>query len=134
MNNIIVTVFTPTYNRVELLKRLYKSLIKQTNYCFEWVICDDCSTDDTLDYLRKLNNQAHMFPIRFFSLEKNGGKHRAINFGLSQAKGKLFFIVDSDDELVENAIENIILWEKTIQSSKLLLDWVFVKVILKIKS
>ena len=36
-----------------------------------------------------------------------GGKHRAINRGLREARGELFFIVDSDDYLTSDAIETI---------------------------
>lgn len=41
------TVFTPTFNRKELLEKLYKSLQKQTFKDFEWLIVDDGSTDGT---------------------------------------------------------------------------------------
>ena len=41
------TVFTPTYNRGGVLKRLYKSLKKQTFQDFEWIVIGDGSTDDT---------------------------------------------------------------------------------------
>ena len=43
----LVTVFTPTYNRERLLVRLYRSLLKQTDQRFEWVIVDDGSIDHT---------------------------------------------------------------------------------------
>lgn len=42
-----ITIFTPTYNRLYSLKRLYKSLTKQTNKNFIWLIVDDGSTDDS---------------------------------------------------------------------------------------
>lgn len=38
-----VTVFTPTYNRAYILENLYRSLQRQTNTCFEWLIVDDGS-------------------------------------------------------------------------------------------
>ena len=42
-----VCIFTPTYNRAELLRRLFDSLRSQTCADFEWLIVDDGSTDDT---------------------------------------------------------------------------------------
>lgn len=45
----MITVFTPTYNRADLLHRLYDTLILQTYKNFEWVIVDDGSKDNTKD-------------------------------------------------------------------------------------
>ena len=47
--NKFVTVFTPLYNRKDLLPRLYESLRAQTCTDFEWVICDDCSSDGSYE-------------------------------------------------------------------------------------
>ena len=41
------TIFTPTYNRKELLTNLYESLKKQAYKDFEWIIVDDGSSDGT---------------------------------------------------------------------------------------
>lgn len=102
----IVTVFTPTYNRLLMLQRLYKSLEKQTLKMFEWVIVDDGSNDGTYEYLLKIKQEA-TFDMTVIK-QKNAGKHVAINKGVSVAEGKMFFIVDSDDYLCENAIESIL--------------------------
>ena len=42
-----LTIFTPTYNRANLLPNLYKSLVKQSNKNFIWLLIDDGSTDGT---------------------------------------------------------------------------------------
>ena len=42
----LVTVFTPVYNRKNLIGNLYQSLLSQTYKNFEWIIVDDGSTDD----------------------------------------------------------------------------------------
>ena len=101
---MLITVFTPSYNRAHLLPRVYESLCRQTFRDFEWVIVDDGSTDDTESVV---NSQFIMhnsqFPVRYF-YQENGGKHRAINRGVKEAKGELFFIVDSDDYLPTDAL------------------------------
>lgn len=112
MKNFI-TIFTPSYNRAETLGRLYKSLIEQTNKNFEWVIVDDGSTDNTENIVNSWINEDNGFNIIYFK-KKNGGKHTAINKGLELARGKMFFIVDSDDYIVKDAIEKIIKYEKNI--------------------
>lgn len=100
-----VTIFTPTYNRAYSISKLYDSLLKQTDKNFEWVIVDDGSTDNTKDLVYEWIKNGRI-KIQYFK-QKNGGKHRAINRGLELSKGELFFIVDSDDWLSENAIERI---------------------------
>ncbi len=49
MIDILISVFTPTYNRADLLHRLYDTLILQTYKNFEWIIVDDGSKDNTKD-------------------------------------------------------------------------------------
>lgn len=100
---MIITVFTPTYNRSQLLPRLYESLVKQTYSDFEWIIVDDGSSDNTAEIV---NEWSADFPIRIFRKE-NGGKHTAINLGTKLAKGELFFIVDSDDTLIDTALQTV---------------------------
>ncbi|QYR10321.1 glycosyltransferase family A protein [Prevotella sp. Rep29] len=103
----MVTVFTPTYNRAAYLLKVFESLLQQTFKDFEWVIVDDGSIDDTsviIDNLQLTNDK--FFPIRYF-YQENGGKHRAINRGVKEAKGELFLILDSDDMLPPNSLERI---------------------------
>lgn len=113
----MVTVFTPTYNRASTLPTLYDSLCKQTILSFEWLIVDDGSVDETEAIIQILTSKENPFPIRYYK-QKNGGKHTAINKGVSLAQGLLFFIVDSDDMLTPNAIEKLIQWEATISGKK----------------
>lgn len=54
MSNNIVTVFTPTYNRLRTLTRTYNSLIHQTNSRFRWIIIDDGSFDGTKEWVENL--------------------------------------------------------------------------------
>ena len=42
---MLITVFTPAYNRGHLLHRVYESLCKQTFKDFEWVVVDDGSKE-----------------------------------------------------------------------------------------
>lgn len=105
----MVTVFTPSFNRAYILPKLYESLCKQTSMDFEWVIVDDGSSDGTSELITNYELQIAPFPIRYFR-QDNAGKHIAINRGVQEARGELFFIVDSDDQLTEDAVEWI---EKT---------------------
>lgn len=104
---MLVTVFTPTYNRAYRIQALYESLQKQTCKDFEWLVVDDGSTDNTSELFEQWQSEKNSFPIRYFK-QPNGGKHRAVNFGAKIADGQVFYIVDSDDQLPANSIEIIV--------------------------
>lgn len=101
--NTSLTIFTPVFNRAYIISTLYKSLCQQTSHDFEWLIVDDGSTDNIKELIDEFIQDGKI-NIRFFR-QKNGGKHRAINRGLKEASGELFFIVDSDDYLKQDAVD-----------------------------
>lgn len=106
MGNTLLTIFTPTYNRINELKHLYSSLISQTDFRFEWLIVDDGSTDDTENMVVSWLDTSP-FPIRYIK-QPNSGKHVAHNLGAVEASGDYFICVDSDDWLEPNAVETIL--------------------------
>lgn len=108
-----ITVFTPTYNRAYIIGKLFDSLKRQSFRDFEWIVVDDGSTDDTEELFVQFQRETPFFPIRYFRTE-NGGKHRAINKGIVESRGEMFYIVDSDDYLPDDALEKIDRVEKTI--------------------
>lgn len=115
----MVTIFTPVYNRAYIIGKLYQSLIRQTSYAFEWLIVDDGSTDNIAELAQQWISDTQQFQIRFYQ-QKNGGKHRAINYGVQMASYDAFFIVDSDDYLEDNAVEIISkYWNDVRENSRL---------------
>ena len=100
---MLITVFTPTYNRAHLLSRLYESLKAQTFQDFEWIIVDVGSTDNTEEGVKDWLGGDR---IRYIK-QSNGGKHRAINRGVQEARGELFFISDSDDYLPDDSLAKV---------------------------
>lgn len=109
--NYRITLFTPTYNRAYILDNLYHSIQRQTFRDFEWIIIDDGSSDHTEELVNRWISEGNDFPIRYFKVS-NGGKCRAINKALDYAEGELFFVMDSDDYLTDDALEKVDLWFK----------------------
>ena len=101
----MITVLTPTYNRASLLINLYQSLIKQDFGNFEWVIVDDGSVDATTDIVNQFIQEGQI--VITYIKQANGGKHRALNRGVKEAKGELVLIVDSDDSLPNKSLSII---------------------------
>lgn len=102
---MLLTVFTPTFNRAHTIARTFNSLIQQTFKDFEWLIVDDGSTDSTEKVVEGFIESSDL-NIRYIKKE-NGGKHTAYNLALEQAVGELFFVVDSDDWLPDNSLSDI---------------------------
>ena len=101
-----ITVITPTYNRGDMLERLYRSLLGQTAKDFCWLVVDDGSGDGT-EALVKRWSEENKIKI-CYQKQENGGKHRALNAGIRRIESPLTFIVDSDDYLPEDSIRIIL--------------------------
>ncbi len=110
----MISIFTPAYNRAHLLPRLYKSLKKQQVQNFEWIIVDDGSTDNTREIVRSFMAENKI--SIWYHQKINEGKHLAINKGVELANGDLFFIVDSDDYLTEDATLKITEYYETVKN------------------
>lgn len=101
------TLFTPTYNRSQMLKRIYFDLLKQNNKDFIWLIVDDGSTDNTETLVKQFIND-DLINIKYIK-KMNGGKHTCYNEALKHINTEYFlFSLDSDDTLSDmNCINKI---------------------------
>lgn len=106
LENKKLTIFTPTYNRGQELKRLYHSLFQQTCLDFTWLIVDDGSSDQTKDIVNEMKSE-NKIEISYF-YQDNQGKMIAHNKGVEMTKTDLFICVDSDDVLLPDAVEKIL--------------------------
>ena len=99
-----ITVFTPSYNKANTIRRTFDSLLKQTCFDFEWLIINDGSTDQTDEIVKSFH--ADKFRIRYISKE-NEGLGRTYNQGVQMAEGELLYRLDPDDSLSQDAIEQV---------------------------
>lgn len=102
---MLITIFTPSYNRAHTLGRLYESLLRQTNKNFCWLIVDDGSTDKTEELVGKWIEERKI-EIRYYK-QDNQGKSMAHNKGVELTETELFVCVDSDDYLADDAVVEI---------------------------
>lgn len=102
-----ISVLTPTYNRGELLERLYESLEKNSIYGveIEWLIMNDGSTDKTKEIVQKFQEKnVPNLEIKYFE-QDNQGKMVAINNLVEHVTGEYMIDCDSDDYFADNAFK-----------------------------
>lgn len=113
-----ISVMTPTYNRGNLLKKLYNSLVQNSGYGvkIEWLIMDDGSTDETEKIIKEFENEKNSnIEIKYYKQE-NQGKMVAINNLMGHVTGEYVIDCDSDDYFTEKAFE--IMKEKILKNEK----------------
>lgn len=94
---INISVIVTSYNQAETLSETLDHILSQhTQYSYEILIGDDCSTDNTKDICAKYS-RAYPDVIRAFHYSKNGGV--ATNFVLTirEAKGEYIALCAADD-------------------------------------
>lgn len=122
MNNNLLTIFTPTYNRAKRLSNLWESLCSQSNKDFIWLIIDDGSTDDTREVVEKW---AIISPFKIIYIyQPNSGKHVAHNKAAELCCTPLFMCVDSDDILLPNTVGLIhSYWQEYLERKNEIIGW-----------
>ena len=107
-----ITVFTPAYNRADLLGRCFESMKRQTRKDFIWMIIDDGSKDNTREVVESWLREPLDFELQYFYKE-NGGLHTAYNEAIARIETELCVCIDSDDFMPDDAIEKILaFWEE----------------------
>jgi glycosyltransferase involved in cell wall biosynthesis len=99
-----ISIITPTYNRDWSIKRAINSVKNQTNDNWELIIIDDGSTDNTKELLKPYLNDNR---IKYY-YQSNKGVNFARNFGITKATSKYITFLDSDDEILPKAIDQMI--------------------------
>lgn len=96
-NDIQVSVCVVTYNQEQYIAECLESLVnQQTNFKFEIIVGEDCSTDNTRSIVKKY---VEKYPDLFVPLlyEKNIGPVENIKQVYLKAKGKYIAHLDGDD-------------------------------------
>lgn len=103
MDKVAVSVIVVTYNKAEYIYGLCTSLLNSTGVSLEVICVDNGSRDATVDIIRQSLKEA-----RIFTLGKNLGFSRAVNFAAKRASGKYLFSLNQDMEIDSQAIVNLL--------------------------
>ena len=106
-----ITVFTPTYNRADLLPNIYASLLRQSSREFLWLVIDDGSVDNSREVVESWIREGKI-PIQYVYKE-NGGLHTGYNKAIECMDTELSICIDSDDYLTDDCIETVLkFWDE----------------------
>ena len=98
----LVSIGVPTYNRADgYFKQALKSALNQTYQNLEIIVADNCSTDNTGDFVNRISDPR----IRYFRHDKNIPANDNFNFCLEQARGDYFLLLHDDDLIDDDFIE-----------------------------
>jgi glycosyltransferase involved in cell wall biosynthesis len=101
MNEPLVSVILPTYNRAYIISRAISSVLNQTYRNLELIVIDDGSTDNTKDVVKNFNDDR----LKYINHKQNKGANAARNIGINYANGEYVAFQDSDDEWLPEKIE-----------------------------
>jgi len=93
MKNPSITVLMALYNGGEYLQQSVQSILDQTHSNFEFLIINDCSTDNSLKTLESFNDER----IKIHNNAVNIGQTKSLNMGLKKAAGEYIARIDADD-------------------------------------
>ncbi|MBR1397823.1 MAG: glycosyltransferase [Selenomonadaceae bacterium] len=102
-----ISIVAPMYNVEKYVSQCLESVLRQTFKDFEFIITDDCSTDNSVNivesYIPKFEGR-----LRLVRLKKNsGGAVVPRNTGLSLSRGKYIALIDTDDLYTDSALEEL---------------------------
>lgn len=96
MLNPLVSVIMGVYNSEKSVEKCIESVLQQTYKEWEFIICDDCSTDRTYEVLKKYEKRDQRIKILWNA--QNIKLAASLNKCLDAAKGKYIARMDGDDE------------------------------------
>lgn len=92
-SNPMVTVLMPVYNGEKYLRKAVNSILNQTFTDFEFLIVDDCSSDNSIKIIKDYSDPR----IILLRNDENFGIAETANRGMKLAKGKYIIRIDCDD-------------------------------------
>ena len=101
-----VSVLVPVFNRARYLRQCVDSILNQSYTDIEVLLCDDCSTDNSLDICREYADSDSR--VRVFTNAQNTGVYNTRLYRLADVRGEYFTQVDADDWLHKDCIKAMV--------------------------
>lgn len=104
MNNPLVSIIIPTFNRAHLIQETLNSILAQTFINWECIIIDDGSTDNTSEIVGDYVVRDLRFQYYHRPENRPRGGNGARNYGFEISNGEYIIFFDSDDLMHPNKI------------------------------
>lgn len=98
----LISVVIPTYNRADLIKRAISSVLEQSYRNLEIIVVDDNSQDNTESVVQGIDDDR----IHYYRQTTNQGGSVARNEGIRKSQGKYIAFLDSDDLWLPSKLES----------------------------
>ena len=103
----LVSVLIPAYNEEKVIAKTVERILESDYRDLEIVVIDDGSQDNTLGVLHaRFDSDPRVSLIRV----ANGGKAKALNVGLTHAKGDIIVALDADTQFATDTISRLVRW------------------------
>lgn len=106
--NIKVSVVITAYNVEKYIKKAINSVLNQTYKNIELIVVEDCSTDNTLKFIKGLQKSDLAFPINLVQHKENVGAGLSRRDGIKASTGDFIMLLDADDWLNKDYIEHLV--------------------------
>jgi len=101
VNQKMFSIILATYNCGQKVENTLLSILSQNKELFELIVLDGASTDNTLDYIKKYENNLTLIS------EKDDGVYDAFNKGIDKAIGKYIYFIGAGDRLQPGVLEKV---------------------------
>lgn len=97
-----IAVILPVYNGGVLLKKAITSVLEQDEHDFEFLICDDCSTDDSVELIKELVKAD--LRVKVYQNEQNLGLFKTLNKLMHLTIAPIIHLWSQDDVMKPNCL------------------------------
>lgn len=101
----LVSVLVANYNYARYVGEAIESVLSQTYQNFEVIVCDDGSTDNSLEVIERYAQRDTR--VRLIARE-NGGVATALNAAYAASKGEVVCLLDSDDTFLPEKFAEVV--------------------------
>ena len=106
MTQPLVSIIIPNYNHSKFLQQRLDSVFNQTFQDFEVILLDDCSTDNSVDILKKYANHPKVSHLEL-NKQNSGSPFKQWQKGITMAKGTYIWIAETDDYCEFNFLDQM---------------------------